>query len=608
MAQVITSGTHIRIRDGVQAMERLKSAYLLAVIALAAVPEVFGQSAPRDSNAGTVAVVGDIEHYNTYLVPTDSALTVQQAVINAGLLSESANVTVIRSAQDHTQWTQFVSPTSVDKGERVESGDVLVVQSMSPVNAAVKKNAALRTNSGVVVVCLEQDGIVIGDVLKTTNNLSLVDGQLKIIFRFPGQAPILNAKLHHPIAHGDVISISHSHQNHKMFNGLGNMLPTVSEWKSGGATVARDLFIPNGAASHNSSFTSSQPAIPEIQLPSSPAPQLVLPIQHAESPAAQVAEFDKDEVIPTALVPVQGTSQLEDIADTGAADAPMSFVSKSAFVAPIAPQEMQMGAVTTSTATAFNPWNLVFIGGLLLAGILILAGTLKPEPDDSTERSNAASRPTTFDKTRCQPTIASQQKLTESERQQHIAMPVSQATETPPPIEPAILSASAVQPAKALVAGHEWFSGDWHGPDVASDLPVQGKSLIDETATVTFRTDRVDIAVPSSKTLSADEQGFSDLEDLLQNRLPIDLCEAQFPLRIALFGKPAGPRRLRIDAAHPAVPAPHINLSSDKRREQPAARTTVAAGHTPDTRTQTAADSSGGLDRALHFLQERTDS
>ena len=123
MAQVITSGTHIRIRDGVQAMERLKSAYLLAVIALAAVPEVFGQSAPRDSHAGTVAVVGDIEHYNTYLVPTDSALTVQQAVINAGLLSESANVTVMRSAQDHAQWTQFVSPTSVDNGKPVESGD-----------------------------------------------------------------------------------------------------------------------------------------------------------------------------------------------------------------------------------------------------------------------------------------------------------------------------------------------------------------------------------------------------------------------------------------------------------------------------------------------------
>ena len=335
---------------------------------------------------------------------------------------------------------------------------------------------------------------------------------------------------------------------------------------------------------------------------------MVVAIQDAESPAAQVAEFDKDEVIPTALVPVQGTSQLEDIADTGAADGPVSVVSESTFVAPIAPQEMQMGAVTTATATPFNPWNLVFIGGLLLAGILILAGTLKPEPDDSTECSNAASRTTTFDKTRCQPTLAPQRKLGESERQQHIAMPASQATETAPTIQPAILSASAVQPEMPLVAGHEWFSGDWHGQDVASDLPVQGKSLIDETATVTFQTDRVDVAIPSSKILSADEQGFSDLEDLLQNRLPIDLCKTQFPLRIALFGKPAGPRRLRIDAAHPAVPAPHINLSSDKRREQPAAPTTVAAGHTPDTHTQTAADSSGSLDRALHFLQERTES
>ena len=85
-------------------------------------------------------------------------------MLNAGLLSESVSVTVIRSAQDRAQWTQLVSATSADNGEPVESGDVLVVQSMSPLTAALRKNAALRTDSGVFVVSLEQDGIVIGDV------------------------------------------------------------------------------------------------------------------------------------------------------------------------------------------------------------------------------------------------------------------------------------------------------------------------------------------------------------------------------------------------------------------------------------------------------------
>ena len=99
-----------------------------------------------------------------------------------------------------------------------------------------------------------------------------------------------------------------------------------------------------------------------------------------------------------------------------------------------------------------------------------------------------------------------------------------------------------------------------------------------------------------------DQSEMSDLEDLLQNRLPIDLCEAKLPLRIALFGTPTGPRRLRIDAAHKTVPPPHVNLTGDKRREQ---QTAVTASSVPN---QAAEVSSGGLDRALHFLQERTES
>ena len=81
----------------------------------------------------------------------------------------------------------------------------------------------------------------------------------------------------------------------------------------------------------------------------------------------------------------------------------------------------------------------------------------------------------------------------------------------------------------------------------------------------------------SVKALSADEQSFSDLEDLLQNRLPIDLCETQLPLRVALFGKPAGPRRLRIDAAHTAIPAPHMQSVIGETPRQTCGSDCVAA-------------------------------
>ena len=114
-------------------------------------------------------------------------------------------------------------------------------------------------------------------------------------------------------------------------------------------------------------------------------------------------------------------------------------------------------------------------------------------------------------------------------------------------------------------------------------------------------------------TTVAEKARFEDLVDLLQNRLPIDLCTTQLPLRVALFGKPAGPQRLRIDAAHSAIPAPHFTTTADKRREQPVAVTTAATSQmrnssAPDAQNQSDAVAPGSLDRALHFVQERTES
>jgi hypothetical protein len=105
----------------------------------------------------------------------------------------------------------------------------------------------------------------------------------------------------------------------------------------------------------------------------------------------------------------------------------------------------------------------------------------------------------------------------------------------------------------------------------------------------------------------------SDLEDLLQNRLPIDLCQVELPLRVSLFGRPAGPRRLRIDAAHSRVPAPHMNMSSERRRDE---AVTVSAQRSafemPSQEEQAgekkSAATSASLDRALHYLQDRTDT
>lgn len=137
------------------------------------------------------------------------------------------------------------------------------------------------------------------------------------------------------------------------------------------------------------------------------------------------------------------------------------------------------------------------------------------------------------------------------------------------------------------------------------------------------------------------------LEDLIQNRLPMELTDAQLPLRVNLFGKPEGPRRLRIDAAHTEIAPPHMAMSARQNRRpqtamaatasqkattrqntEPAAATEAAAQQTSaeadsarqragqgtttpahaDQRTTSTNNANTGLDKALNFLEEQSKS
>jgi len=87
-----------------------------------------------------------------------------------------------------------------------------------------------------------------------------------------------------------------------------------------------------------------------------------------------------------------------------------------------------------------------------------------------------------------------------------------------------------------------------------------------------------------------------DLEDLIQNRLPVQLCQADLPLRVTLFGRPAGPRRLRIDNAHKELAAPHFAAGS-RAHSQPLQKVnTVESDSSDEGRDQ------ASLDRALNSL------
>ncbi len=647
--------------DGVQAMERLKSVILLVVIGLTTRPVFAQQPASSAPPQAYVAVVGDVERCQNYPIPVDSALTVQQAVQNAGMVSDIVNVKVIRATQDCAQFTQVISANSADKGEPVEDGDVLLVQSMSAMKSEVRKNAALRTDTGVVVVALEDEGIRIGDVLLYARTTLPADGQVKVISRFQGQPPIAKAELFSPTVHGDVISVSHD--NRRVLNGFGNMAPSFSEWKNQTALLPMPLA---DAKSSDFGAAISLTDVPlngqSFELPTSPADTMFPPVHGDQPPqsSASAADAEVASSTPINALPISQSEDVADITNETPGDGKIAFASESTAAAPIAPAEIKTGVVAATRSSGFNLWNLVFVGGLLLAGTLILAGTLRPDPDDNSQFIETAARQSIASSKRLNPAATAQSTSVASPIRQtnlNAALPTEKPdamkkpqvapadSESDQPANPP--SAAPIATANNLVANHEWFSGDWNGqvvrsnevrisPTASVDSVVHGdtsktsalqncsgemqttevstKSVQQELSAVSVevnKTSKIENAsanadiIANEDTVSnrnEEQTATSALEDLLQNRLPVDLCDAQLPLRIALFGTPTGPRRLRIDAAHKTVPSPHVNLTAEKRREQ---QVTEAASSSTN---QAKADSSGGLDRALHFLQERTES
>ena len=196
-----------------------------------------------------------------------------------------------------------------------------------------------------------------------------------------------------------------------------------------------------------------------------------------------------------------------------------------------------------------------------------------------------------------------------------------------------------------------------------TDLSAKHESVVTEEIALADQTDLADTSIEadvidSPQTIQDQEDIMAHppmtqaeaqyLEDLIQNRLPMELSETQLPLRINLFGKPEGPRRLRIDAAHSTIAPPHMASAAAraKRREpamamkrdatesssEQATRSQAASPTNVSANSQTTTDGSAtasqlqnseattsampsqsqnptsGLDKALNFLEEQSKS
>lgn len=658
-------------------MERLKIVLIIAAM-IATARTSPGQQASQSSLAGAAAthaqptfvVIGDVRNHNYFPLSPHAKTTIHQAVIQAGMLGDSVSVSVVRGRQQRAAFTQMVSGTSADTGELVMEGDILVVQSMQPVLETLQKNAALQTAGGVVPVTLADEYIAVGDVLQGTGGLPSADQQVKVACRFRGRPLLENAALSDRVEHGDVITVVHQAQ--ATSRGFGNMVPAFSEWQTSEVTQ------PASAA-----LNASENLVPEV----APAIPLEFPVQTSEAtpddsrnPFAGRTEPAGDAALESHSETEQDESELTVRSVSQAATVP------SENIAPRAPVEIAvpLEAARQVPAASMGLWNILFIGGLLVAGSMILIGSLRSEDESLSSESSAV-----------------QYNANSESVVRNFAAPVS------PPLEPVISQAPAMPekkftapatiavvaavPAKSHLASENlpsateaqtWFGGDWRSTEavatvaaMASEQAAESDSVIvaaginhrgqvespsiylmekmvveslsdsksaplvkitesiavEQTTTPVAPTAKPIAAIPKAVAFEPEmlssvpirpaatdsaiggAKVLSDLEDLLQNRLPIDLCQVELPLRVSLFGRPAGPRRLRIDAAHSRVPAPHMNMSSERRRDE---AVTVSAQRSafemPSQEEQAgekkSAATSASLDRALHYLQDRTDT
>lgn len=628
-------------------MERLKIVLLTAaIVAIGQVSKAqqsqngMPQQAPPTPSS-SYTVIGDIRDPRTVTYPAQGRLSIRAAVLQAQPMGDPVSVSVLRKSQERSNWTQMISVDTADSGEFVLPGDVLVVQSVNGVPEAFQKNAAIRTDARVLVVLLEDEAVAIGDILQQTVGLPSGEQQVSVACRFQGRPPATKTTLASVVSHGDVVSMSRS--NRKVLAGFGQMAPSFSEWVADGDTVTvMEPPVPDAPSTGPSNTTESTPSAFPLDFGSmaEPAEPVDSPSMVSDSTNAGDDAFS---------IPVQEVSQatVSDLTSTANA-------ASSADTAPTPPTDSEAVPEEEVKAGGMNFWNIAVIAGLIVAGILLLAGSLGGDEDvDVIHRPSTAKQDTkTTQAANGKFQFASASATnTPSAETRTTAPPVAVTiTSTAPNVNEAA-AASKITITKpgtlesdSIVKPTEWFGKDWRmatEPVAAASQstmkagtsepgPVEAtsekKPIADTTTPRTMRSSKLDeseaerleevvrsianegrkaaqSAAKADTTVSASTE-FSDLEDLLQDRLPIDLCEAQLPLRINLFGRPAGPRRLRIDAAHPTLTGPHTHLNADRRQDD---RIPAAASKTESRRIDGLVPEEG-LDRALNSLQDRTNS
>ena len=575
----------------------IKSYSKLFLILVAAV----SSSACCAAQEAYYTIAGDVASPGTYSCPVGEPMDLAKLLERGGVVSDQGIAAILRGPSLETVSTNSVRPDAEPNQTAVAPGDVIVFRRFEPYGN-FEQHAVLISGGMPRIMLFSTGGVALEQVLAAAG--LQVARRADVVRVQWGTTERLSLHQRELLQHGDVVSVA----NAGPMSGLR----------------ITDTFTPLSVPVMQTEVTTF--SLPRSQMESAagdsqglivpPRPQsATLHIPDAfESPDSALSTVSETKTVSTEF---PGNSQMELRAPESTENLLTPFRTASlennlSDTETIQLSDSYPSATAGSSSNAIR--DTIFVVGLLFAAGLIGLGWLKTRQERRIEAESAENLQISGATYVAEPelevaefTAVEEVELVEAESSRQtvsedcpLLSAGIEATTTDcvdeadsPWEEMGTLSAATITES----AGHEtmsadtgpWFAADWSAAEASSETEA-GVNLDSSTA-------------PTEAVKS------DILEDLLHNRLPMELKQAQLPLQIALFGKPAGPQRIRIDAAHTTIAPPHMASSARRSKQKmPAASDDVQdkQRHRPGGGQSTGSDGSR-FDRALNFLEEQSE-
>ena len=505
------------------------------------------------SDSITLTVAGDVDQPDTYVDDLQGPATVRDLLIRAGIEQESQGTACLfRGNPPQFVDSETIQATAVGRSQQLASGDVVIFHDVTK-SSTDAENVVIATGGMPRVVQLLEPETSVAELLEQLETDFTAKTRIPLLRTENGVHVPMKVKPDEFLAHGDVVQLSI----------VKNVDPvTISRLFAAPSPEADRATVADGSSPGNNGAQTVPPAKTRF---SHSAPNSMADGSAGERTLNAIVVSETADIRSQAFIDRFEIPRLDFPALPMTAGQPESAVSSTA---------QNTGPADSANASA--------------------------------HRDHAAPAEPLVTEQRTRPANSATSQTSRSRTLPPFVIPDVDTTQ--------LTGTSAITLRDPAAASSTSASAIWNGIFV---FGLIGAIVLIATGWLKTRAEQKSAAIRARELMnltiadsihgveeaaplpeqSAAATADAELERLIQNRIPVQLCQADLPLRVTLFGRPAGPKRLRVDAAHQKVAAPHFAGGSRKqsrRREQ-----VQAAPVSPQ------ATESGSLDRALNSLRGR---